>query len=162
MDELQPEILVNKRLETQKKTKKFAFSEPNLSEPWNVSQKRSLNDAVLLHSCWLKPSCEKLSGLIRRTRNWTSRTFLWTCNYWNFPPMEFALPWTEHNNWNYYMLLQVLRKLTDILMNQKQGLVIEKSRFVYEKESDHYQLLALSLHKVCNAMTFYRKVTSEQ
>ena len=47
-------------------------------------------------------------------------------------------------------------------MNEKQGLVIEKSRFVYEEKSDHYQLLALSLHKVCNVMTFYKKVTSEQ
>ena len=47
-------------------------------------------------------------------------------------------------------------------MNETHIQVFEKSRFVFQEKSDHFQYLALSDHEVCKAITYSRNIAVEQ
>ena len=57
-------------------------------------------------------------------------------------------------------VLRVTKKTFDTLMKEMQA--SEKDRFVFQEKSDYSQLLAMSVHKVCCAMTFSRNAIIER
>ena len=59
-------------------------------------------------------------------------------------------------------LLTSDKKSTDTLIKETQQMISDKGRFVYQEKSEHCQLLAIWVHKVCNAMIFSKSVLNEQ
>ena len=53
------------------------------------------------------------------------------------------------------MLLQVIKKSADTLMNELQPLAFEKDKFVIQEKSDHIRIL---VHKICDAMVLSRNI----
>ena len=52
------------------------------------------------------------------------------------------------------MFLQVMKKLTDTLMNEMLPRALKKKHTFYLEKSNHFPILALSFHELCDAMTF--------
>ena len=54
-----------------------------------------------------------------------------------------------------------LWKSIETLWKEKQSLVFERNAFVFQKNITHFHILALSVHKICNARKYSRKVIAE-
>ena len=75
--------------------------------------------------------------------------------------MEIAFRGTKGNNCLSPIFLQVIKKLTDTLMKEKQGLVFEKTGFVFQEKSNHFHSLTITVRKSFDALTFFRNALNK-
>ena len=105
---------------------------------------------------------EKFSCFFRKTRIETSRHFILICSYGYFPPIKLALPGSNSNNLPFLMSMKLFKKSTDSLMKEMQPLVFEKGRFLFQEKSDNFQLLANSVHDVCEPRKYSKNIILQQ
>ena len=92
----------------------------------------------------------------RANRNWTSRQIIRKCKFC-LPLFNLALRGTKRNKWHSHMIIQLFKKVDLKLAEWGAATVVEGGRFSIHEKSDHFNILAKSVHKICAARTFSRK-----
>ena len=161
MEEMQPVVL----------KKKFVCQIHNF---WflelSVRKHSSIKNISPFNRNWIRPYSNKVVEWELDVRNPASfspskKTWLWGqikwCSFRNFLHTKFVLRPTKRNNWHSSTFLQVLRKsLDNLFMSQLVPLLLEKKQVSFSaKKSDQPHMLAISVHKICDATIFPEHVS---
>ena len=118
---------------------------------WNVLLKECFTSAKLL----INASMWQIRLVVLKNSNLKDRTIPTNMQILALSAHQIWVASNQAQQLNFPLILHVFKKPTEFFRKERQRLVFEIISFVFQEKSDHSQLLAIFVHKVYNAITFF-------
>ena len=165
LDVMQPVVLVNKKFDTQERSKTFALSSYFGQEHFGSKMfPRKYNWVLFSSYKFFEWSLDAnfSASCFKENRGWLWKQIIRLCIFWHFPLFKICVPGNQLHQVTFpYIFRTFEKKTTDTLMNEMQSMVLSNLCLVSQKNFDQVHILPTSIHWVCNGRFFFSNTIFE-